>query len=138
MKLTLAVLALLCLGSAVSASSNAADFKKLPLAGLFAGHLAGPLAEANITVSGDCFALAFQRSQQARSSSPVPASPTPTAAISGHFGSNSGGGGSTGSSSSSHLWCSSHSASTWSYPFTSTTAALQLALTLLLGLLNNQ
>jgi len=49
MKLTIAVLALLCLSSAVSASSNAADFKKLPLAGLFAGqHL---LADANITVS---------------------------------------------------------------------------------------
>lgn len=51
MKLTLAVLALVCLSSAVSASSNAADFK-LPLAGLFAGH-GNVLAEANLTVGGD-------------------------------------------------------------------------------------
>jgi hypothetical protein len=56
MKLTFAVLALLCLSSAVSASSNAADFK-LPLAGLLANH-SHPLAEANITVGGDCKQLA--------------------------------------------------------------------------------
>jgi hypothetical protein len=75
MKLTIAVLALLCLSSAVSASSNAADFKKLPLAGLLASHLAnitGPFAEANITVSGDYFVQpSFHCSQQARSSTTI-------------------------------------------------------------------
>jgi hypothetical protein len=64
MKLTFAVLALLCLSSAVSASSNAADFK-LPLAGLFANH-SHPLAEANITIGGDyrllaCFTKTYRR-----------------------------------------------------------------------------
>jgi hypothetical protein len=83
MKLAIAVLALLCLSSAVSASSNAADFKKLPLAGLLASHLAnitGPFAEANITVSGDCFVQpSFHCSQQARSSTIYPCSCTSTA-----------------------------------------------------------
>lgn len=51
MKLTFAVLALLCLSTAVNASSNAAHLK-LPLAGLFAGHAAGLLADSNITISG--------------------------------------------------------------------------------------
>lgn len=53
MKLTFAVLALLCLSTAVNASSNAADFKKLPLAGLFGAQAAKALAEANLTVAGD-------------------------------------------------------------------------------------
>lgn len=53
MKLTFAVLALLCLSSAVSASSNAADFK-LPLAGLLNGNFSHGLAEANLTIPGDC------------------------------------------------------------------------------------
>lgn len=52
MKLTIAVLALLCLSSAVSASSNAADFKKLPLAHLLAGQALNAIGEANITVAG--------------------------------------------------------------------------------------
>jgi len=51
MKLTIAVLALLCLSSAVSASSNAADFKKLPLAHLLAGQALNAIGEANITVA---------------------------------------------------------------------------------------
>jgi len=50
MKLTIAVLALLCLSSAVSASSHAANLK-LPLAHLFAGQALGALGEANITVA---------------------------------------------------------------------------------------
>lgn len=49
MKLTFAVLALLCLGTVVNASSNAADFK-LPLLGLFGA--AHTLADANLTVAG--------------------------------------------------------------------------------------
>lgn len=52
MKLSFAVLALLCLSTAVNASSNAADFK-LPLAGLFTHGAASAVADANITVSGE-------------------------------------------------------------------------------------
>jgi hypothetical protein len=59
MKLTFAVLALLCLSSAVSASSNAADFK-LPLAGLLNGNFSHGLAEANLTIPGD-----YQQAAQA-------------------------------------------------------------------------
>jgi hypothetical protein len=53
MKLTLAVLALLCLGTVVNASSQAADGLKLPLAGLFANQAADAFAQANITLSGE-------------------------------------------------------------------------------------
>jgi hypothetical protein len=52
MKLSFAVLALLCLSTAVNASSNAADFK-LPLASLFTHGSVNAMADANITLTGE-------------------------------------------------------------------------------------